>query len=311
MAIQDKSLSSAEHDWYATRSGMPSNAPLNEHKRAYYVSQGVTGLNKPLTQMEREWLQKLTGVTSQRLPDMWLQAVAGAGKSPSRNINQNRFIYYTQVTANYGNALSVNGTTQYAGRTAITEVTDNFTMSAWVNIPALPSAQAYVMSIGAADGNGIALHITTAGVFRGEYHFVAAIASAATLVTDTWYHLALVRDSGTSQCYVNGVASGSTSASTPNAANSWTTVGARRLADGTPGGHLNGKIDDPRFYERALSAAEVLALYNQTVVSATSLKAHWKLDETSGTNCNDETVNNLDLTTANSPTFVTGIVQTS
>ncbi len=40
MAIQTKSLASAEHDWYATRSGLDSNAPLTEHKAAYFASRG-------------------------------------------------------------------------------------------------------------------------------------------------------------------------------------------------------------------------------------------------------------------------------
>ncbi len=98
MAIQDKTLAGSEHDWYATRSGIAGNAPLDDHKRAYYVSKGITGANKPLGQMEREWLQTLTGVTSQRLNDMWLQAVAGQGKTPSVRINSNKFIFFTQVT---------------------------------------------------------------------------------------------------------------------------------------------------------------------------------------------------------------------
>lgn len=97
MAIQDKTLAAAEHDWYATRSGVAGNAPLDDHKRAYYVSKGITGNQKPLSQMEREWLQTLTGVTSQRLNDMWLQAVAGQGKTPSVRINANKMIFFTSV----------------------------------------------------------------------------------------------------------------------------------------------------------------------------------------------------------------------
>lgn len=99
MAIQDKSLASAEHDWYATRSGAPANAPLTQHKRMYYTSKGITGV-KPLTQMEREWLQTLTGVTSKSLVDMWSQAVSGQGKVPSRDgMDANKYVFFSQVTA--------------------------------------------------------------------------------------------------------------------------------------------------------------------------------------------------------------------
>lgn len=99
MAIQTQSLAAAEHDWYATRSGAPANAPLSQHKRMYYTSKGITG-TKPLTQMEREWLQTLTGVTAKRLPDMWSQAVSGQSLTPSRDgIDVNKFIFFTSVTS--------------------------------------------------------------------------------------------------------------------------------------------------------------------------------------------------------------------
>lgn len=102
MAIQNQSLASAEHDWYATRSGVAGNAPLNDHKRAYYASKSIAGTagsgSKPTNQMEREWLQTLTGVTGKELADMWVQAVAGAGKTPKNSINENKYIFFSQVT---------------------------------------------------------------------------------------------------------------------------------------------------------------------------------------------------------------------
>jgi hypothetical protein len=98
MAIQTASLSSAEHDWYVTRSGITANAPLNDHKRAYFVSKGITGANKKLSQMEWEWLHTLTGVTADRWADMWIQAVAGQSLTPVRKMDGNKFIFYSSVT---------------------------------------------------------------------------------------------------------------------------------------------------------------------------------------------------------------------
>ena len=99
---QKVSLPSAEHDWFATRSGAPVNASTDTHKRAYFVSKGiagsVSGRTKPLNQMENEWLDTLTGVTSKRYADKWLQAVAGAGKTPTQRLSENQMIFYTQVT---------------------------------------------------------------------------------------------------------------------------------------------------------------------------------------------------------------------
>lgn len=98
MAIQTQSLAAAEHDWYATRSGIAGNASFNDHKRAYYASKSISGTNKKTSQMEWEWLHTLTGVTSNELSDMWIQAVSGQSKTPVQSIDQNKFIFYSQVT---------------------------------------------------------------------------------------------------------------------------------------------------------------------------------------------------------------------
>lgn len=96
MAIQDKGLSPAEHDWYATRSGAPSNAPLSQHKFNYYASKSIP--KAPLWQMERQWLQSLTGVVGKNEGDIWREAVAGQGLTPSVSTSENKFIFFTQVT---------------------------------------------------------------------------------------------------------------------------------------------------------------------------------------------------------------------
>lgn len=96
MAIQDKTLAGAEHDWYATRSGLVSSAPLTEHKRKYYSDKGFGG-SKPLTQMEREWLQNIAGSSSNKPGDLWREAVAAQTLTPSVSQAANQFIFFTQV----------------------------------------------------------------------------------------------------------------------------------------------------------------------------------------------------------------------
>ena len=101
MAIQNKTLSSAEHDWFVTRSSLAVSVPLTEHKIKYFSDKGFGGnasIHKPITQMETEWLGSLTGVTSQNYADQWREAVAGQGLTPSVSTNENKFIFYTQVS---------------------------------------------------------------------------------------------------------------------------------------------------------------------------------------------------------------------
>jgi hypothetical protein len=120
----------------------------------------------------------------------------------------------------FGNAIQFDGSTQYARSTNASTVNNNFSMTAWVYIIAYGAANAFIYQNGANDARGMTLYYTTAGVLHGDIAFVADIDSGYTLNTGTWYHVAWIRNAGTSTLYVNGTAQGSTSASTPNSAGS-------------------------------------------------------------------------------------------
>ena len=95
MTIQKGSLSSVEHDWFATRSGMSANAPLNEHKAAYFASKGFgsnASVFKPVSQMEQEWLVSVGGTTK------WADALIAQSETPSVNENENKAKFFCNVT---------------------------------------------------------------------------------------------------------------------------------------------------------------------------------------------------------------------
>lgn len=88
MAIQNKTLSSAEHDFYLTSvAGLPGNTSLNQAKRRYFANNGVTGTGKTTPQMEVEFLKLRiaqvgsTTADSNRLADLWLQMASVDGYS--------------------------------------------------------------------------------------------------------------------------------------------------------------------------------------------------------------------------------------
>lgn len=108
MAIQTRSLSAAEHDWFATQSGLSGNAPLTQHKAVVFGNAGVGG-NKPLTQMEREWLQKIAGSSKNNEGDLWREAVASLGLTASTSTSENKRLFFTSdysQLASYVNAQS-------------------------------------------------------------------------------------------------------------------------------------------------------------------------------------------------------------
>jgi hypothetical protein len=102
MAIQNKSLSGAEHDWYATRSGMPTEAPLNEHKIAYFASKGFgsnASLSIPVTQLEEEWLHSVAGRACEGPYDLWSGACEAQSVTVGKSVDECKFNFFTSVAS--------------------------------------------------------------------------------------------------------------------------------------------------------------------------------------------------------------------
>lgn len=216
----------------------------------------------------------------------------------------------------YGNALQTNGSSQYAisAISAGSSVTDNFTMACWVYVLAYPGSDwSTVFQNGANNARGMSLQFGTAGAFRADYSFVAAVTSGISLSLNTWYHLGLIRNSGTSQAYVNGAAQGSTIGNAPNSGSDYIVMGSGADDGANPNSYANAKVDDARFYERAITSGEMAQLYANgnvwpyTDISNTNLLYWYKFDESSG-NPLDSSGNNKTLTNTNSAAYTQGIV---
>ena len=83
--------------------------------------------------------------------------------------------------------------------------------------------------------------------------------ASVTLSDNTWYQLIVTYNSGTVNYYINSVSSGSGSYTfTPSSIN---LILGRYHMGSYP---LNGQLANVKFYNRALSATEVLQNYNAT-----------------------------------------------
>lgn len=97
-----KTRKDTEWAWYATRSGInhTTNTPLVEMQHAYWAKAvGGARTGETATDLQVRWLHTLTGVgaNTKALPDLWREAVVGAGGKAANDINENKFIYYTIV----------------------------------------------------------------------------------------------------------------------------------------------------------------------------------------------------------------------
>lgn len=174
-------------------------------------------------------------------------------------------------------ALSFNGTSTYVNIPASPDfnVYDEFSISAWV----YPTGNARVTAVGRAVSNLWHLWVleqintgaTTARfdmeyVTRDEVGDLAHRAVGPGYSLNTWHHVVGVKSAADNivRIYVDTVAGANSSAVTEadptDLDNVPITIGARR---NTPDEVWSGYIDDVRFYDKALSLAEITALYNE------------------------------------------------
>ncbi len=123
-------------------------------------------------------------------------------------------------------------------------------------------------------------------------------------VTGVWYHVAAVKSSGSFSLYVNGVLE-----DTRSPVPAFLDSHSANLRFGSyilQGAHLNGEIDEPEIYNRALSGVEIAALYhtgnNQTIT--TGLLGYWPFEGTA----NDASGNGRNLSLFGGAGFGPGLL---
>jgi hypothetical protein len=158
-------------------------------------------------------------------------------------------------------ALSFNGTNQDVHVTTATDLIGGgpATVSAWIYPVAYVAGGGYIIA------NWEVVFYLSSGCdcvgfsSDNQTHNVPSAANSVPL--NQWTLVTAARDAaGTTNVYINGVLSSAANqfSGTPLAGYNGTIIG-NRDGDATP---FNGKIDDVRVYNRALSAPEILRLYN-------------------------------------------------
>lgn len=165
-------------------------------------------------------------------------------------------------------AYSFNGTDAYiqlSDSIAPAVGTSNVTLAVWVWTSVTPN-RGFFMKVGNnASGYGIGMGTTNVETMGTKiimlYEGVRWIQTSTDLPTG-WHHVAMVIDgSGVPTAYLDGVSIGSYSGTGPINPVGQTYLGGR--ASGTNPRYFAGNIDDARVYNRALSAAEITAIYNE------------------------------------------------
>jgi hypothetical protein len=183
-----------------------------------------------------------------------------------------------------GQALALDGFSGYlfAPVTLSDPFTKEATVAAWVNLDELPSAAGHIFHIVGKSGFGrdLDLHVET----DNRFHFFVARGAPNTLRSTTvveagrWYRVAATyRADDVIALYVNGKLEAQRGipgiARLPN-------VGPLSVGENFafPGRKLDGRIDEVSFWSRALSEAEVAALWRAPARKEPGLEAAYRLD---------------------------------
>lgn len=158
----------------------------------------------------------------------------------------------------------------------------SWSFSGWVQPASADITSGYHNII--SNGNGSIGFWIDAG--KMDAYFISDHLATTKMTAGNWYLLVFTYDGTTGRFYQNG----STDGTTTGQSFVLGYMGANTGSTGT-GETMNGEVDDFRVYTRVLSATEVSNLYAGQDIDATSLAAHWKFDEGSGTSAADTTGN--------------------
>jgi hypothetical protein len=216
-----------------------------------------------------------------------------------------------------GSALSFDGVDEYVeGNLAANSSV--YTFSSWIYPTATSAPWPTVLALRAMTGySKIWLYYySRTGLLALQYTNSAgatatAIGSGTKVDLDAWNHIAVVynQSTGLVEFYKNGAFIESKKLSvTGNATFDQFQIGAYRS-----GNIFKGEIDETRIYNRALTAQEIAAQYNnsqgQYGVPEPGLLAGWHFDETTGITVNDYSGNGNTGILMNGLTWVDGIVR--
>jgi hypothetical protein len=171
------------------------------------------------------------------------------------------------ATGNSGNAVDLDGTNGYVALPAgAVSSAEAITFATWVNLDTV-STWSRIFDFGS--GTSKYMFLTPKNGATGTIRFeirngnaFSQIDGAAALPTGGWHHVAVTLDGSTGTLYVDGQKVGSNSVGIRPSHLGVTTqnwIGRSQFPDP----YLDGRVDDFRIYNRALSAAEVAAVMNE------------------------------------------------
>ncbi len=185
------------------------------------------------------------------------QNVADSSGAGNNAFLTSGFTSTTTAAGKLGQALNFDGSNDYVSLSSFAHNigTGDFTFSAWVYPRRVTTNYDGIMSVGSF---APAMVVDAGATNQWGAFWGSNLPSGSILSTHTWYFLVMQREGTTVRFYRNGVVEPTTHTVSTSMANTTFQIGTNNSV-GTA--LCDCIIDDPRVYNRALSAAEVLQLY--------------------------------------------------
>ena len=160
------------------------------------------------------------------------------------------------------------------GASALLKPTTGVTLALWAQHDNWSSITGWEALAGNTSSGGYELVVHgSASVFESEVNRNSAYGIAnypLSSLNSNWHHFALTYDTRYNVLYVDGIAVDTDDAFATYPIHytypgNHTLIGAEAGTVGTEGDYFSGKIDEVRFYDLAMSAPEILELYNNSV----------------------------------------------
>ena len=221
----------------------------------------------------------------------------------------------TYSTGKFGQAGVFNGSSSYIDINYRLAANPSYSMSCWFNTSSTSQMAIYSDVDSNADSHTarIALRLMSSGNFGllmgdGSSSWYNESTSSSSYLDGNWHHIVQVVNGTSIKLYVDG---NTTPIADLTSTVSAGTVGERSIIFGRlghfNGQYFNGTIDQVRIYNKAISAADVTTLYNETAATAStnitleapSLVAYYKMnDATDETGSYDGTPTNVNFNVA-------------
>ena len=231
--------------------------------------------------------------------------------SKSATNNKGQLLNKVSRTGSLGNAFSFSGSTYItvANESQFDfERTDAFSISFWIYTPGFTGSGTGLVSKWGGSGQGWELNANDNGTIRWLLYDTSlkAITSTTAIATSTWTHVVATYSNNVCRFYFNNTKNSpaDTSLSGSLLNNTAVVVAARAGVSRI----LTGTMDEVEIYNKALSDAEVSALYNAGAGVYSTAGANHKLLLHGENNATDDSGNSNNGTWTGTPAYTNGIV---